>query len=93
MRKNIITLFFSIIVGIPFVFFARSSLFQKVTGYRCDGFGCIGLDFVLFVIGIVLIPLVFGVLGFAFSKENRLKQAFFSLGISLITMLLLWWNI
>ncbi len=88
MKKNIVTLIFSIIVGIFFVLFAHSNFLQKVPGFRCEGFGCIGLGIVIFVIGIILIPLIFGILGYIFSKESRLKQAFYSLGISLIVMLL-----
>ena len=93
MKRNIITLIFSIIVGIVFILFARSNLWQKVPGFRCEGLGCIGLGIVIFVIGIVVIPLIFGILGFLFSKENRLKQAFSSLGISLAVMLLSLWAI
>src|SRR3989344_1241161 len=88
MRKNIITLFFSIIVGIAFVFFTHFSLLQKVPGFYCEGFGCIGIGIFYIAIGYVLIPIIFGVLGLALAKENRLKQAFFSLVISLIVMAL-----
>ncbi|OGI93909.1 hypothetical protein A3A03_01915 [Candidatus Nomurabacteria bacterium RIFCSPLOWO2_01_FULL_40_18] len=42
-------------------------------------------------IGFVLIPLVFGIFGFIFSKEKKLRQAIFSLIISLVIMLLSFW--
>lgn len=93
MRKNIITLFFSIIVSIVFVFFTHFGLLEKVPRFRCEGFGCIGLGLVYFVIGLVLIPIIFGILGLVFSKENRLKQAFSSLLISLAIMTLSLWVI
>ena len=93
MRKNILTLVFSIIVGTFFIFFTHFSLLQKVPGFRCEGFGCIGVGIFYFIIGIVLIPIIFGILGFVLSKENRLKQAFFSLIISLIIMSLSFWVI
>ena len=93
MRKNIITLFFSIIVGSAFVFFTHFSFLQKVPGFRCEGFGCIGVGIYYFVIGIILIPLIFGILGSVLSKENRLKTGIFSLIISLIVMAMSLWII
>lgn len=93
MRKNAITLIFSIIVGVAFVFFTHFGFLQKVPGFRCEGFGCIGLGIFYFVIGLVLIPIIFGILGFVLSKENRWKQAFSSLIISLAIMALSLWTI
>jgi len=88
MRKNIITLIFSIIVGVAFVFFTHFGLLQKVPGFYCEGFGCIGVGIFYFAIGYVLIPIIFGILGFVFSKENRLKHGLISLVISLVAMAL-----
>jgi len=92
MGKSILTLFFSIIVGMFFVLFDHLNFVSKVPGFRCESFGCIGHGVVLFVISVVVIPLLFGILRFIFSKENRLKQAFSSFGISLIVMLLSLWT-
>ncbi len=88
MNRNILTLVFSAITGLAFTFFVKSNLLQKIPGFQCESFGCIGLGIIYFIIALVLIPIVFGVVGFIFSSENRLKQGFFSLGISLIVMLL-----
>ena len=82
MRKNIITLFFSIIVSIAFILYSRSS---------CEGYSCMFLGSFIIGIAFVLIPLIFGIFGFIFSKEKRLRQAISSLVISLVIMLLSFW--
>jgi hypothetical protein len=74
----------SLIVGIVYVVYDL----LKPT-YRGEGFGEIasGLEYIFF--GVILIPVVFGILGFVFSKEKRLIQAITSFGISLAIMLVL----
>ena len=88
MRKNIITLISSIIVGIAFGLFSHFELLRKVPGFYCEGFGCMFNGIIYIIIGAILIPLIFGVLGFLLSRQKRKEQAFSSLVISLIIMLL-----
>lgn len=79
MKKNIITLVVSIIVTLAWLFGA-----PKLPFFQCEGLVCGGVGFVIVFIALALIPIIFGILGYVFSKENRLKQAFYSFGISLL---------
>lgn len=87
MRLNIKILIFSILSGIIFVFFVRSNFLQKVPGFQCESFGCSGLGAVYFVLGVMIIPLIFGAAGFLLAKDDRLKQTLCALGISFGVML------
>ncbi|MGE0269374.1 MAG: hypothetical protein AB7S78_13070 [Candidatus Omnitrophota bacterium] len=87
MRLNIKILIISIVTGTAFVFFVRSNLLQKVPGFQCESFGCSGLGVVYFVLGLMIIPLIFGAAGFIFTAEDRSKRALSALGISFGVML------
>jgi hypothetical protein len=86
--KNVkTTLFFSILAAVGFILLTRSGFLKKIPGLQCEGFGCVGLGLFYGLIGFIIIPLIFGIVGFATTKENRWKQAFSSFGISLIVMI------
>src|SRR4051812_22764526 len=65
--------------------------FDGIIGLHCEGFGCLGIGLIYFYIGLVLIPVIFGVLGFLFSPGNRLRQSIYSLLISLVVMAISLW--
>jgi len=75
---------FSLIVG--FLYVGYELLKPQ---YQGDGLGGIAIGLQYIFIGIIIIPLIFGIFGFAFSKEKRLLQAISSFGISLAVMLVL----
>lgn len=75
---------FSLIVG--FLYVGYELLKQQFQG---EGLGEIAIGLQYIFIGIILIPIIFGILGFVFSKERRLIQAISSFGISLAVMLIL----
>ena len=74
----------SLVVGIAYVGY---ELLQPT--YQGDGLGEIANGLGYIFIGIILIPIIFGIVGFVFSKERRFVQAFTSFGISLAVMLVL----
>ena len=78
------TLLFSIIVG---VLYAGYELLKPQ--YSGEGLGDIAIGLQYIFIGVILIPIAFGILGFVLSKEKRLVQGLFSFGISLVVMLAL----
>src|SRR3989338_2429975 len=75
---------FSLIVG--FLYVGYELLKQQ---YKGEGLSEITIGLQYIFVGIIIIPLVFGILGFAFSKERRFMQAISSFGISLAVMLML----
>jgi hypothetical protein len=93
MKKNIVILINAVVVGGAFVLFVRSDILKKIPGFYCEGFGCMGLAVVYLMMAFILIPLLFGIFGFIFAKENRFRQAAVSLGISFIVMILSVWVI
>jgi hypothetical protein len=89
MKKiNLLSLVYSIIVAVLFIVLVKSDVLQKIPGFQCDGFGCMGLGIIYTVTSLVVIPLIFAIAGFVAAKENRWAQAFSSLGISLVVMIL-----
>ena len=78
------TLLFSAIVGVLYVGYELLK-----SQYNGEGFGEIAIGLQYIFIGVILIPIIFGILGFVLSKEKRLTQALSSFGISLAVMLLL----
>ena len=83
MNKNIKILISSIVVGLGYIFLYN--LFEP----QCEGFGCVANGLGYAFIGIVLIPIIFGILGSVLSSENKIKQWFISFGISFVVMLAL----
>ena len=78
------TLLFSVIVG---TLYTGYELLKPQ--YSGEGLGGIAIGLQYIFIGIILIPIIFGILGFVLSKEKRLVQALSSFGISLAVMLVL----
>jgi uncharacterized membrane protein len=80
-KLNILTLISSIIVSV--VWFLGAS---KLPMFQCNPteFGCVGTGIGIAFIHFIIIPIIFGISGYIFSKEKRFKQAFYSLGISFI---------
>ena len=78
------TLLFSSIAGVLYVGYELLK-----PQYSGEGFGEIAIGLQYIFIGIILIPTIFGILGFVFSKEKRLTRALSSFGISLTVMLVL----
>jgi hypothetical protein len=76
MTKNKILLF-SGIVGIIYV-----GRFLLKPEYQGDGLGEIANGMPYIFGGFILLPLIFGILSFALSKERRFMQALSSFGIS-----------
>lgn len=84
MNKNIKVLLYSLIVGVLYVGY---DLLRQP--YQGEGFGDIANGLGYAFIGIILIPLIFGVVTFVLSKEKRITQAFSAFGISFAVMLIL----
>jgi len=79
-NKNTLTLIFSIVVSVFWLyFFARLPIFPT-----CEELGCLAIPVIIIFVHFIVIPIIFSVLGFTFSKEHRFKQAFYSFGISFI---------
>lgn len=84
MNKNILTVVFSAVVSIAWLYFlARLPIFPA-----CEGLACAGTVLIILFVQFIGIPVIFGILGFILSKENRFKQAFYSFGISLIVAIM-----
>ncbi len=82
MKTNTKVLIVSIIIGIAHVIYVQ----QPCEG---EGLGCVASGLGHVFLGVVLIPIIFGILGFFFSKERRWVQAASWLGISFAVILLL----
>ena len=78
------TLLFSVIVGVLYT--GRELLKPQYSG---EGLSEVANALGYLFIGIILIPLVFGILGFVLSKEKRLVRTLSSFGISLAVMVVL----
>lgn len=75
---------FALIVG--FLYVGYELLGQQ---YQGEGLGEIALGLQYIFVGIIVIPVILGILGFFISKEKRLAQALSAFGISLAVMLVL----
>ncbi len=84
MNKNILTLVSSIVFTLVWMFFIVPRI-----PVECDGFGCIGAAMEVVFINVVVIPIIFGFIGAAFSGEKRVKQFFISFGMSLLGVLII----
>jgi len=77
----------SILAGILYIVFVSSDVLRRVPGFYCEGFGCVGLGFAYFLIGVLILPVLIGGLGFMTNKDSRIKHAFVSFGIALVVMI------
>ncbi len=84
MNTNKKVLLYSLIVG---VLYAGYNLLQPINQTGEFGDLANGLGYIF--IGIILSPIVFGVITFVLSKDKKIIQAFSALGISLVVMLVL----
>lgn len=84
MKKNISVFALAIIMYICVNFFIDAMI-------HCEGFGCIGVGIINIAASFVGIPLIFGIGGYIFFKENRIKQSLAFLGISLVAVVLVFW--
>lgn len=83
MKQNLKVLVWSVVIGLAIAIHE-----QWVLGrYEGEGFGGIGIALGYIFVGAVLIPIVFGIVGFAISPERRFKRAFSWLGISFAVIL------
>ena len=84
MNTNIKVLIYSIIAGVVHV--AYIFLRPQCQG---EGLGCMAVDMGPILFGVIVIPIVFGILGFVLSKEKRFIHAISWLGISFAVILVL----
>jgi hypothetical protein len=84
MNTNIKVLIYSIAAGIAHVTYIF--LLPQCQG---EGLGCMAADMGPILSGVIIIPIVFGILGFVLSKEKRFIRAISWLGISFLVILLL----
>ncbi len=84
MGTNIKVLTYSIIVGVVHV--AYVFLRPQCQG---EGLGCTAVDMGPILFGVIVIPIVFGILGFVLSKEKRFIHVISWLGISFAVILVL----
>jgi hypothetical protein len=75
MNKNMIVLLVSVVIGILNAMYVQ----QPCEG---EGLSCVGIGLGRVFFGVIIIPIVFGVLGYVISSEKKLKRAFSWLGIS-----------
>lgn len=85
MKKNILILTSAIVISsFWFFFLAHLPIFPA-----CEGLACAGTVVIILFVHFIIIPIIFGISGYVFSKENRFKQAFYSLGISLMVAIVI----
>ncbi len=84
MRKNILTLISAIVVSTAWFFVA-----PVLPMFQCNPteFGCVGTGIGIAFVHFIIIPVIFGIFGYIFSKESRSRQALRSFGISFIVAL------
>jgi hypothetical protein len=79
MNKNIIMLGSYVIVSVGWLYFlARLPIFPS-----CEGLACAGNTVIILFVQFIVIPIVFAIIGFIFSKDGPAKHALYSFGISL----------
>ena len=84
MNTNLKILLYSLVVGIAHVSYILSR--PECEG---DGLGCLSIELGPIIVGIIFIPIVFGIFGFVLSKERRFIRAVSWLGISFVVIFLL----
>ena len=83
MKKSKILLY-SLIIGVIYALFYAYELLKPVEG---ENWGLVGLQYAF--IGIIIIPLIFGILVSLISRQKKLNEFAFAFGISFLTMLIL----
>ncbi len=82
--KIIIAILLGVLWGTTWYF----DLLQNTPWFHCEGFGCIGQGIFLFIYMPILSFLLIGVLTFFLVKENKLKHILISLGIMLVSFVI-----
>ena len=84
MNTNLKVLLYSLVAGVVHVTYIF--LRPQCQG---EGLGCIAVEMGPILFGVIVIPLIFGILGFVLSKEKRFVRAISWLGISFAVVVLL----
>lgn len=84
MNNHLKIIIYSLVAGIFHVGYVLSR-----PSCEGEGLGCTAVDLGPILAGIIFIPLVFGVIGFAMSKEHRFVISLKWLGISFLVLVLL----
>ncbi len=84
MSTSIKVLLSSVVIGIIHAFYIFSR--PVCAG---EGLGCMGVELGPILLGVILIPVIFGIVGFIFSTEKKFTRALTWLGISFAVLLIL----
>jgi len=90
-------LFSSVTLGLLFIMFMHYDLLRAIPGFYCESFGCIGNGLYYIFIALILIPIIHFMIGYFFTKESKLKNAFkafaIAFGVMMISLILVFgWN-
>lgn len=73
--RNNKLIFFSIIAGLALI------IAVEIQPCTVNAFGCLDVLGIILA-GVILLPIIFGIIGFASASENKLKQGFLWLVVS-----------